>query len=72
MDVRAPSPPARRPAAGRGGLDLHELEVPEVAVLPFAVGSFQRIGPLSLADFPHRHTFYEIVLVTAGRGRHVG
>ncbi|MEZ0114599.1 AraC family transcriptional activator of pobA [Catenulispora sp. EB89] len=71
MDVRAPSPPARRPAAGRGGLDLHELEVPEAAVLPFAVGSFQRIGALSLADFPHRHTFYEIVLVTAGRGRHV-
>jgi AraC-like DNA-binding protein len=71
MDARLPSPPARRPPAGRGGLDLHELEVPEVAVLPFAVGSFERVGPLSQADFPHRHTFYEIVLVTAGRGRHV-
>lgn len=71
MDPRLPSPPARRPPAGRGGLDLHELEVPEVAVLPFAVGSFQGVGPLSLADFPHRHTFYEIVLVTAGHGRHV-
>ncbi|WP_194923435.1 AraC family transcriptional regulator [Catenulispora pinisilvae] len=63
------APPARR--LNRTALDLHELEVPEVALLPFAVGSFERIGPLSLADFPHRHTFYEIVLVTAGRGRHV-
>jgi hypothetical protein len=26
---------------------------------------------LSLADFPHRHTFYEIVLVTTGTGWHV-
>ncbi|MEY9931952.1 hypothetical protein ABH926_006601 [Catenulispora sp. GP43] len=72
MDVSAPSPHTERaPGAGRGRLDLHELEVPEVALLPFAAGSFQRIGPLSLADFPHRHTFYEIVLVTAGRGLHV-
>ena len=71
MDVSAPSPNERGPGAGRGGLDLHELEVPEVALLPFAAGSFQRVGPLSLADFPHRHTFYEIVLVTGGRGLHV-
>jgi AraC family transcriptional activator of pobA len=55
----------------RGRLDLHELEVPEVSVLPFAAGSFQSIGPLALADFPHRHTFYEIVLVTGGSGHHV-
>lgn len=55
----------------RGRLDLHELEVPQVSVLPFAVGSFQSIGPLALADFPHRHTFYEIVLVTGGSGHHV-
>jgi len=56
---------------GRGELELHELEVPSVALLPFAVGSFEGIGPLSLADFPHRHTFYEIVLVTTGTGWHV-
>ena len=71
MDARAPSTPAPRPRGARGRLDLHELEVPEVSVLPFAIGSFERIGPLALADFPHRHTFYEIVLVTAGRGQHV-
>ncbi|MFD0633002.1 AraC family transcriptional regulator [Catenulispora yoronensis] len=39
--------------------------------MPFAVGSFDTIGDLALADFPHRHSFYEIVLVTAGQGHHV-
>ncbi|MFE2530041.1 helix-turn-helix domain-containing protein [Streptomyces sp. NPDC059382] len=28
-------------------------------------------GPLSRANFPHRHAFYEIVHVTGGRGAHV-
>ncbi|GAA1969374.1 AraC family transcriptional regulator [Catenulispora subtropica] len=70
MDAPAPTGP-RRPRSGRGRLDLHDLEVPEVSVLPFAIGSFQTIGPLALADFPHRHTFYEIVLVTGGSGHHV-
>jgi len=53
------------PRLGRGRLDLHDLEVPEVSVLPFAIGSFETIGPLALADFPHRQKFSEIVLVTA-------
>lgn len=50
---------------------LHRLDVPTPHVLPFAIGSFDSIGPLSRAAFPHRHTFYEIVLVTGGRGSHV-
>lgn len=50
-----------------GPLPLHNLE----ADLPFAIGSFDGIGPLSRADFPHRHTFYEIVYVTSGAGGHV-
>ncbi|MCH0541835.1 helix-turn-helix domain-containing protein [Streptomyces sp. MUM 203J] len=50
---------------------MHRLDVREPQVLPFAVGSFDSIGPLSRAAFPHRHTFYEIVHVTAGRGVHV-
>ncbi|NUP49346.1 MAG: AraC family transcriptional regulator [Catenulispora sp.] len=69
MDAAGSGPARIRP--GRGRLDLHDLEVPDVSVLPFAAGSFQSIGPLALADFPHRHTFYEVVLVTAGRGFHV-
>ncbi|WP_242641235.1 helix-turn-helix transcriptional regulator [Streptomyces kasugaensis] len=40
-------------------------------ILPFAIGSFDTIGPLSRADFPHRHTFHEIVYVTGGTGHHV-
>ncbi|MEQ0560391.1 AraC family transcriptional regulator [Amycolatopsis sp. NEAU-NG30] len=53
---------------------MHRLEVPAgppEGVLPFAVGTFDTIGPLSRADFPHRHTFHEIVHVTGGTGTHV-
>ncbi|MDG9705019.1 AraC family transcriptional regulator [Streptomyces sp. DH37] len=50
---------------------LHRLEVPAPNVLPFAIGSFDTIGPLSRAAFPHRHVFHEIVYVTSGRGTHV-
>ena len=52
-------------------LELHRLEVARPGVLPFAIGSFDTIGALARADFPHRHSFYEIALVTHGRGAHV-
>ncbi|BAJ31861.1 MULTISPECIES: helix-turn-helix domain-containing protein [Kitasatospora] len=57
-----------RPAVG---LELHDLDVPDPGLLPFAAGSFDQIGPLSRADFPHRHSFYELAYVTAGSGTHV-
>ncbi|OII61814.1 AraC family transcriptional regulator [Streptomyces sp. CC53] len=57
--------------AGDAVLPTHRLEVPRPQDLPFAVGTFDTIGPLSRAAFPHRHTFYEIVHVTSGRGVHV-
>ncbi|WP_371656106.1 MULTISPECIES: AraC family transcriptional regulator [unclassified Streptomyces] len=50
---------------------LHRLEVPMPNSLPFAMGTFDSIGAMSRADFPHRHTFYEIVHVTGGTGAHV-
>ncbi|KJS54699.1 AraC family transcriptional regulator [Streptomyces rubellomurinus subsp. indigoferus] len=50
---------------------MHRLQVPLPHLLPFAIGSFDTIGPLSRAGFPHRHSFYEIVHVTGGRGAHV-
>ncbi|MFJ3162969.1 helix-turn-helix transcriptional regulator [Streptomyces kanasensis] len=56
---------------GRGALPMHRLEVPMPDAVPFAIGTFDTIGPMSRAAFPHRHTFYEIVHVTAGRGAHV-
>ncbi|MFC5286984.1 AraC family transcriptional regulator [Actinokineospora guangxiensis] len=48
---------------------MHRLETP--TTLPFAIGTFDTIGPLSRADFPHRHTFHEIVYLTGGQGAHV-
>lgn len=52
-------------------LPLHRLQVPLPHLLPFAIGSFDTIGPLSRAGFPHRHSFFEIVHVTGGAGAHV-
>lgn len=53
------------------GVPLHRLSVPAPQLLPFAVGGFDTIGPLSRASFPHRHTFYEIVYLLRGGGAHV-
>ncbi|OKI01372.1 AraC family transcriptional regulator [Streptomyces sp. CB02923] len=50
---------------------MHRLDVPAPHLLPFAIGSFDTIGPLSRAGFPHRHSFHEIVYVTGGTGTHV-
>nr|WP_246018668.1 AraC family transcriptional regulator [Saccharothrix australiensis] len=54
-----------------GELPMHRLEVPMPNALPFAIGTFEAIGPMSRANFPHRHTFHEIVYVTGGTGTHV-
>ncbi|MEV0324402.1 AraC family transcriptional regulator [Streptomyces sp. NPDC050658] len=53
------------------GMPTHRLEVPMPNTLPFAIGTFDTIGPMSRAAFPHRHTFHEIVHVTGGTGTHV-
>ncbi|MER7514881.1 AraC family transcriptional regulator [Streptomyces sp. NPDC126499] len=55
----------------KGQPPVHRLEVRLPDDVPFAVGTFDTIGPMSRADFPHRHTFYEIVHVTRGSGTHV-
>ncbi len=64
-----PRTPCLPPKAGE--LPLHRLEVRAPDALPFSVGTFDTIGPMSRAAFPHRHTFYEIVHVTGGTGDHV-
>lgn len=64
-----PRTPCLQPKAGE--LPLHRLEVRAPDALPFAVGTFDTIGPMSRAAFPHRHTFYEIVYITGGTGDHV-
>ncbi|GAA0463640.1 AraC family transcriptional regulator [Streptomyces olivaceiscleroticus] len=58
------APPAGEPP-------LHRLELPDPDAAPFAAGSFEEMGPLSWTDHPHRHTFYEIIHLTAGSGAHV-
>ncbi|MEU7020554.1 AraC family transcriptional regulator [Streptomyces sp. NPDC046203] len=50
---------------------VHRLELRLPDDVPFAIGSFDEIGPYSRAAFPHRHTFFEIVHVTRGTGTHV-
>ncbi|MFC9328156.1 AraC family transcriptional regulator [Kitasatospora sp. NPDC057015] len=74
MDCSGGGDGDEREAAGRRrreAVPRHDLEVPAPHVLPFAIGSFDTIGPLSRAGFPHRHSFYELVYVTGGRGAHV-
>ncbi|WP_201753938.1 AraC family transcriptional regulator [Micromonospora rubida] len=67
-----PAPARRRTDPGPPpALPRHVLDVPASDGLPFAVGSFAEFGPLSRADFPHRHTFYELSYVTHGRATHV-
>ncbi|MFI8827011.1 AraC family transcriptional regulator [Streptomyces sp. NPDC053431] len=65
------SPDTPCAAPRRGEPPVHRLEVRLPDDVPFAVGTFDTIGPLSRAAFPHRHTFYEIVHVTHGTGTHV-
>lgn len=64
-----PGTPCAAPSAGEP--PLHRLELPGPGAAPFAAGSFEEMGPLSRTGDPHRHTFYEIVHVTAGSGAHV-
>lgn len=44
-------------AGARQRVPLHRLEVAAPHRLPFAISTFDTIGPLSRAAFPHRHTF---------------
>ncbi|AGS71217.1 AraC family transcriptional regulator [Streptomyces collinus] len=64
-----PGTPCLAPRAGEP--PLHRLETAGPHAPPFAAGSFDEVGPLSRADRPHRHTFYEIVHITAGSATHV-
>ncbi|MFI1093001.1 AraC family transcriptional regulator [Streptomyces sp. NPDC020917] len=59
------------PDPAAAAVELHSLDVDRPGVLPFAIGSFAAVGPLARAGVPHRHSFYEIGLVTRGRATHV-
>ncbi|OSZ61762.1 AraC family transcriptional regulator [Streptomyces pharetrae CZA14] len=64
-----PGTPCLTPRTGEP--PLHRLEVAGPGAVPFAAGDFDSLGPYARWDRPHRHTFYEIVHVTAGTGTHV-
>ncbi|MBX9423586.1 MULTISPECIES: AraC family transcriptional regulator [Streptomyces] len=64
-----PGTPCATPRPGEPPMHRLELRLPDD--VPFAAGSFDAVGPLSRAAFPHRHTFHEIVHVTSGTGTHV-
>lgn len=73
-----PAGPAPDVFVPRGGdvqvddpVPLHRLDVPAPHLLPFAIGSFDTIGPLARSSFAHRHAFHEIAYVTGGAGTHV-
>ncbi|MFI8371400.1 helix-turn-helix domain-containing protein [Streptomyces sp. NPDC085466] len=64
-----PGVPCEVPREGEPPVHRLELRLPEQ--VPFAAGGFDAMGPMSRADYPHRHTFYEIVHVVEGTGVHV-
>ncbi|MFD6350296.1 AraC family transcriptional regulator [Streptomyces roseolus] len=64
-----PGVPCEAPRDGEP--PVHRLEVRLPERVPFAAGGFDAMGPMSRADYPHRHTFYEIVHVVEGTGAHV-
>ncbi|MFE6223937.1 MULTISPECIES: helix-turn-helix domain-containing protein [unclassified Streptomyces] len=64
-----PGTPCEAPRHGEPPVHRLELRLPDQ--VPFAAGGFDAMGPMSRADYPHRHTFYEIVHVVAGTGVHV-
>ncbi|WP_435850997.1 helix-turn-helix domain-containing protein [Streptomyces roseolus] len=64
-----PGEPCEAPRDGEP--PVHRLEVRLPDRVPFAAGGFDAMGPMSRADYPHRHTFYEIVHVVEGTGVHV-
>ncbi|GGO94090.1 helix-turn-helix transcriptional regulator [Wenjunlia tyrosinilytica] len=53
-------------------LPVHHLDDGPPAPRPsaFSIGTFDALGPMARACYPHRHTFHEIAFVTGGRGRH--
>jgi AraC-like DNA-binding protein len=53
-------------------LPLYELNTSaNKKALPFRIHAFSPENVLARADFPHRHSFYQILYLTAGKGTHV-
>ncbi|MEM6455430.1 MAG: helix-turn-helix domain-containing protein [Acidobacteriota bacterium] len=51
-------------------IPLHDFEPARPDAVPIEIGPIGHFGATAISPRPHRHTFYEICLVTAGRARH--
>ena len=50
-------------------IPVHDLETREA--LPFVISTFGRLSPRAQAPFPHRHSYYALLYITAGEGEHI-
>lgn len=57
--------------ADRSEMPVHTFLMPPGESVPLEIKPFAEAHSLAQASFPHRHTFYEILHVTGGRGTHV-
>ncbi|MHB8766740.1 MAG: helix-turn-helix domain-containing protein [Deferrisomatales bacterium] len=55
----------------RGAVPRHELPAPAGSAPPFAIHRLEATARASRAGYPHRHGFYQVLYVTAGRGAHL-
>jgi AraC-like DNA-binding protein len=52
-------------------LPLHRLPAGPTGSAPFEIGSLDCLHRGALVDYPHRHDFHEVCLVTNGSGEHI-
>jgi AraC family transcriptional regulator, transcriptional activator of pobA len=53
----------------RESIPLHELTAGDG--LPFEINSLEESARAARAGYPHRHSFYQVLFLTGGRGQHV-
>jgi hypothetical protein len=56
--------------ASKSDILLHQLTM-QPGDIPFQIYTLEEVSTASLAAFPHRHDFYQIVYVTEGQGAHI-
>jgi AraC-like DNA-binding protein len=52
-------------------LPLHRLAAGSTESAPFEIGLLECLHQDALVDYPHRHDFFEVCLVTRGGGEHI-
>jgi AraC family transcriptional regulator, transcriptional activator of pobA len=52
-------------------MPVHNFKMPFTELIPFEISSFEQMPDDAKANFPHRHSFYEILYITKGEGQHI-